>query len=519
MILTVLFFGVTNAVRPPPHDGLIVAVDDYLEAFSSKSGYTKIELDNYYGGLPAGLAYDPSSQILYFSDKGHEDIHIFSTSLNQTNLESKHDVQRILQKHEDRAVENLSFDPVNGTLFWVNTKRSSINRIEMKAATSNSTENPGTEVLHFLDQDRPRGLVTDPCTIMLYWSNWNQKHPTIERSHMNGSQREIIVEEDLNMPHALALDAKEQKLYWVSNGKHFNSFHIERSYVDGSERQLVYAGTKQYVFSMTVSEDYIYWTDWEEFGLWSLPKEGGGNQPTLLRRYDERPMAVVVFQQQLLNCDVITQVTHHSQAPSVQMTTGYTEAAGYEMIDQSQTPIDTIKLCKGYCFNGGRCSQTQTGQLDCKCRDGFTGARCENKIDGGGSSSSSSSSSETWAAHDISALSEMKRQLSSALVCIAVTCGALVIVVIALSIRVHQLSRRPRIRRRFFGPSAGKSGKSGKPQDAAAAAASGPTMDIENCCNMNECETPCTEPPSRTPKFSRADRPNDGQKLLGGCQF
>lgn len=75
---------------------LIVAVDGYIE-FSNKTGYTKIVLNDYHNGVPTGLAYDPSSQTLYFSDQDHEDIHIFSTTLSGTDLESNHQLHHVLQ--------------------------------------------------------------------------------------------------------------------------------------------------------------------------------------------------------------------------------------------------------------------------------------------------------------------------------------------------------------------------------------------------------------------------------------
>ena len=87
---------------------------------------------------------------------------------------------------------------------------------------------------------------------MLYWTNWNQQHPTIERSFMNGTQRQVIVQENLVMPHGLALDLHRQRIYWANN-LHFGSFRIERSSMDGSDRQLVYSGSGQFIFSLTVN--------------------------------------------------------------------------------------------------------------------------------------------------------------------------------------------------------------------------------------------------------------------------
>lgn len=110
----------------------------------------------------------------------------------------------------------------------------------------------GSNVLHVLRLV----LVTNR---MLYWTNWNMNRPTIERSHLNGSHREVIVQRDLLMPHGLGLDISQQRIYWANNVR-FGSFQIERSFVDGSDRQLVYEGKAhegrgQFVYGLTVCEE------------------------------------------------------------------------------------------------------------------------------------------------------------------------------------------------------------------------------------------------------------------------
>lgn len=77
------------------------------------------------------------------------------------------------------------------------------------------------------------------------------EHPTIERSYLNGSNREIIVQKDLLIPQGLGIDVQGKKLYWANNLR-MGYFHIERSNFDGSNRELIYRGIGQFVFSLTV---------------------------------------------------------------------------------------------------------------------------------------------------------------------------------------------------------------------------------------------------------------------------
>lgn len=91
---------------------------------------------------------------------------------------------------------------------------------------------------------------------MIYWTNWNIDRPTIERSSLNGSGREIVVQRDLIMPHGLGLDIERQTIYWANNLR-FGSFVIERSRVDGSDRQRIYEGKGQFIFGLTVTAPLI----------------------------------------------------------------------------------------------------------------------------------------------------------------------------------------------------------------------------------------------------------------------
>jgi len=77
--------------------------------------------------------------------------------------------------------------------------------------------------------------------------------------------------------------------------------------------------------------------------------------------------------------------------------------------------------------------------------------------------------------------------LLHALAGVSVLCLVLMVVVSGLSWRVHVLSKRPRFRRRkLFNDS---SNGTQQQQHGDSSSAHGPVIDIENCCNMNICET------------------------------
>lgn len=61
----------------------------------------------------------------------------------------------------------------------------------------------------------------------MFWSDWNDKKPKIERANLDGSGRILLVSEKLTWPNGIALDTVNNKLYWGDARTHkieVNSF-------------------------------------------------------------------------------------------------------------------------------------------------------------------------------------------------------------------------------------------------------------------------------------------------------
>ena len=92
-------------------------------------------------------------------------------------------------------------------------------------------------------EDKPRGIDLDVCEGMVYWTNWNRRHPAIQRAYYSGFNRQDLITENVHMPNGLALDLAERKLYWadarldkievnaVFSGVHHSSCLLSRSVV------------------------------------------------------------------------------------------------------------------------------------------------------------------------------------------------------------------------------------------------------------------------------------------------
>ena len=54
---------------------------------------------------------------------------------------------------------------------------------------------------------------------MMYWTDWVQRASRtaiakIERAHMDGTNREVLVDTNVNWPNGLSIDYRNNKLYW-----------------------------------------------------------------------------------------------------------------------------------------------------------------------------------------------------------------------------------------------------------------------------------------------------------------
>ncbi|KAL3189938.1 hypothetical protein MRX96_020276 [Rhipicephalus microplus] len=109
-----------------------------------------------------------------------------------------------------------------------------------------------------------------PLTRWMYWTDWGQP-AKIERAALDGSERRVLVSTDLGWPNGLALDARDDRLYWADA----RTDRIESSRLDGSDRKVLLDSQLPHVFGFTLLGQYIYWTDWQGRSIERLHKHTG----------------------------------------------------------------------------------------------------------------------------------------------------------------------------------------------------------------------------------------------------
>ena len=102
----------------------------------------------------------------------------------------------------------------------------------------------------------PRGLAVDEGAGKLYWTDYGSDK--IQRSNLDGSEVEDLVTTGLSIPLGLAVDASGGKIYWTDNG----TDQIQRANLDGSEVEDLVTGLQTPLsLALDASGGKLYWTD------------------------------------------------------------------------------------------------------------------------------------------------------------------------------------------------------------------------------------------------------------------
>ncbi|EDW72804.1 uncharacterized protein Dwil_GK17203 [Drosophila willistoni] len=200
-----------------------------------------------------------------------------------------------------------------------------------------------------------------------------------------------------------------------------------------------------------------------------------------------------------------------------------------------------VKKCLNFCQNGGDCQLDElTGEASCQCPSNFGGLRCEHnsteicglfcrllKHD--------SNTSVPFGCHDI--CEQLAKDSSDLIaipeykhldVCLAPNAWtgsvlmplmiSLILILLLLTIFIHGLRRlykpkRPHIKKTFVvRKQARTNSSSDTPLTNRPLATEQCEITIENCCNMNICETPCFDP--KLVEFAKSNCKDDKKILI-----
>ncbi|PSN56862.1 hypothetical protein C0J52_00666 [Blattella germanica] len=347
-----------------------------------------------YADLQA-LAYDPIRQQLFLSDDNHQNYSIFTVSLQGNSV-----LTPFIKRTDNHTVRDIAYDMETDTLYWTSETAIYWYNKSMKRKEG--------EILIQLDKkDIPHGIAIDRCRRYLYWTNRYHIRPTIERSLLNGTKKEVIVNKNLFRPMGLAVDELAGKIYW-SDDKEGIYYDIRRADLDGNNTEIIHSSEYHDPVDLAIGPHEIYWSDIVHRAVWKISKDSYANdEPTKIYQYKERsPQGIIAWTDSQLDCEP-KPVTKTTAKPSTTLALSdepitASESSVREMSNYClnsgilvpgrisrqvcHCPIGyagkrcEVDICYNYCLNNGQCEVDRSGRPTCVCQYGTSGPRCEQDV-------------------------------------------------------------------------------------------------------------------------------------------
>ncbi|KAL3265566.1 hypothetical protein HHI36_009771 [Cryptolaemus montrouzieri] len=204
-----------------------------------------------------GIDYDPVDGFIYWTDD-------FSRKIERARLNGS-DLQDVITT-EVISPDGIAIDWISRNIYWIDT---AADRIEVT-----TIEKGFRKVLISDDLEKPRAIAVAPEIGWLFWSDWSDRKPKIERANLDGTDRTIIVSKDLVWPNGVTLDVTTRKIYWCDAKED----KIEYANMDGTERRVLINTNVPHVFGLSLMGDYLYWTDWDRRSINRAHKESGDRE-------------------------------------------------------------------------------------------------------------------------------------------------------------------------------------------------------------------------------------------------
>ncbi|XP_066928142.1 low-density lipoprotein receptor-related protein 1-like [Clytia hemisphaerica] len=140
--------------------------------------------------------------------------------------------------------------------------------------------------------DSPRAIVVYPQKGYLFWTDWSSINPKIERASLCGEDRVVLVnktymdsilKKNIGWPNGLTIDYDTDTIYWVDAKTDI----IVQMDLDGGNIKILKDGkTNQRInhpYAITYFQQHLYWTDWSSKAILKLALKEKGMPITTVR--------------------------------------------------------------------------------------------------------------------------------------------------------------------------------------------------------------------------------------------
>ncbi|XP_015240098.1 PREDICTED: low-density lipoprotein receptor-related protein 1B-like [Cyprinodon variegatus] len=172
--------------------------------------------------------------------------------------------------------DSIAVDWVGKNLYWIDGLVGQILAMNLSSSTVKSQD---YTVVLGENLEQPSSLVLIPDRGLMLWSEIGSI-PQIESSGMDGSQRKVLVSQDLSWPVSLAYDFLDSRVYWADEKLRC----IGSASLEGEDIKILQLTETPSPFSVVVFNDRVFWSDTKRRTVRSADKKTGKDQRVLLKR-------------------------------------------------------------------------------------------------------------------------------------------------------------------------------------------------------------------------------------------
>ncbi|XP_055702151.1 protein cueball-like isoform X1 [Phlebotomus papatasi] len=304
-----------------------------------------------------GIAYDPLDRTLYWTDaKNHR---IYEAKLGE---DGKMGSPKIFLQFTEEVPRGISVDICRRKLYWTNSNymNGSIERASLSGQKR--------EVL-ITDVHMPMGIVVDYFTDKIFWlDNKAGNHFTVESASLLGSHREAIVTSLYNSPMNLVVD--RDYIYWTEFYQE-SVWKVSKTASSGNKAMKVLSNFTSTPRGIVIKTDFL---------------QNHMNNPVCKNVVKEirQRLAVSASEKDSKNTsstDFSKLQAVRSLKDTICLNKGVPNAVSGRCMCQNGFTGENceVPLCYNYCVHG-KCFISNTGYAECKCDPGYHGERCQQDV-------------------------------------------------------------------------------------------------------------------------------------------
>ncbi|XP_044595461.1 protein cueball isoform X2 [Cotesia glomerata] len=497
------------------------AVKIYSKDLQSKDPEMNILLDNKVDTRTMmDMAYDQSSQSLFWTDNKKRAI--FKMNINFFNTSNSPEIILYLINENPQGI---SIDLCHQRLYWANSNKAH--------PSISSSKLDGTDYTVVINKDlyRPVAVTVDHLSNKLYWIEYGEGiHFNIERSNLDGTSRELLINRKHQQPFNIAVD--DNRIYW-SDWVYKAVWSINKN-VQGDKVPKIWKSFRNHngeanptsiITYNNIAEVECIVFESEPSLNRSVLSDDNEKYNVVMESNEEHYGSVITNAELCLNDGYFNNITNTCQCKL-----GFNG----DLCEKS--------VCDNWCVHG-ECSILFNGKPDCKCHLTHQGLRCEEEIcfnycfnDGectihNNKPVCSCKYSQGPRCEEIDNVTQLCTILCTSplyttyekvnnnfcrcsrinstadlydkfindswakilTIALLVIIGILLILIVILSYFVNKFRCRPLIKKRFVISKKGITPLTSRPRLSSDQC----EIMIEDCCNMNICETPCYEPKAK----------------------